>query len=111
MNVSQIILGSAALTPEAYPQLSAIAPTVFTDAPGAEWQDNLRTVGAATGRAEATGGVIGGGSAGLRLGPCRTVALALLQGILPESGREGDRRGFGIKGRSQGKNKRRMRAE
>ena len=46
----------AALTPEAYPQLSAIAPTVFTDAPGAKWQDNLRMVGAATGRAEATDG-------------------------------------------------------
>ena len=29
-----LILGSAALTPEAYPQLSAIAPTVFTGAPG-----------------------------------------------------------------------------
>jgi iron complex transport system substrate-binding protein len=54
-----LILGSAALTPEAYPQLSAIAPTVFTDAPGAKWQDNLRTIGAATGRAEATGDVIG----------------------------------------------------
>jgi iron complex transport system substrate-binding protein len=54
-----LILGSAALTPEAYPQLSAIAPTVFTDAPGARWQDNLRTIGAATGRVEATGDVIG----------------------------------------------------
>ncbi len=54
-----LILGSAALTPEAYPKLSAIAPTVFTDAPGGKWQDNLRTIGAATGRAEATGDLIG----------------------------------------------------
>lgn len=54
-----LILGSAALTPQAYPQLSAIAPTVFTDAPGARWQDNLRTIGAAAGRAEATGELIG----------------------------------------------------
>ena len=30
-----LILGSAALTPEAYPKLSALAPTVFTEAPGA----------------------------------------------------------------------------
>lgn len=53
-----LILGSAALTPEAYPKLSALAPTVFTEAPGAGWQDNLRTIGAATGRAEATGELI-----------------------------------------------------
>jgi iron complex transport system substrate-binding protein len=45
-----LILGSEALTPEAYPDLSAIAPTVFTGPPGAAWKDNLRTVGAATGR-------------------------------------------------------------
>ena len=37
-----LILGSEALTPDAYPQLSAIAPTVFTGAPGAAWEDNLR---------------------------------------------------------------------
>lgn len=55
-----LILGSAALTPQDYPQLSAIAPTVFTDAPGANWQDNLRAIGAATGRAEATGDLIAG---------------------------------------------------
>lgn len=54
-----LILGSAALTPEAYPQLAAIAPTVFTDAPGAKWQDNLRTIGAATARAAATADLIG----------------------------------------------------
>jgi iron complex transport system substrate-binding protein len=55
-----LILGSQALTPEAYPELSAIAPTVFTGAPGATWQDNLRTAGAATGRADATTGLIDG---------------------------------------------------
>lgn len=48
-----LILGSQALTPEAYPALAAIAPTVFTAAPGAAWEDNLRLVGAATGRAGA----------------------------------------------------------
>jgi len=39
-----LILGSQALTPDAYPQLSAIAPTVFTGPPGAAWEDNLRAV-------------------------------------------------------------------
>jgi iron complex transport system substrate-binding protein len=53
-----LILGSEALTPEAYPELSAIAPTVFTGAPGAAWQDNLRTVGAATWRADSANGMI-----------------------------------------------------
>ena len=52
-----LILGSEALTPEAYPALSTIAPTVFTGASGAAWEDNLRTVGAATGRGEATNGI------------------------------------------------------
>ncbi|MGB8407931.1 MAG: iron-siderophore ABC transporter substrate-binding protein, partial [Mycobacterium sp.] len=37
-----LILGSEAQTPDAYGALSAIAPTVFTGAPGAAWQDNLR---------------------------------------------------------------------
>lgn len=55
-----LILGSQALTPEAYGALSAIAPTVFTDAPGARWQDNLRLVGAATARAGATADLIAG---------------------------------------------------
>jgi iron complex transport system substrate-binding protein len=32
---------------------------VFTDAAGAKWQDNLRTVGAATGRADAAGDLVG----------------------------------------------------
>ncbi|MCW2651751.1 MAG: Fe3+-citrate transporter substrate-binding protein [Mycobacterium sp.] len=53
-----LILGSQALTPEAYPALAAIAPTVFTNAPGAAWQDNLRLVGAATGRAGAANGLV-----------------------------------------------------
>jgi iron complex transport system substrate-binding protein len=53
-----LILGSDALTPDAYPQLTAIAPTVFTGAPGAAWEDTLRTVGAATGRTEAANGLI-----------------------------------------------------
>ena len=45
-----LILGSQALTPQSHAALAAIAPTVFTDAPGARWQDNLRAVGGATGR-------------------------------------------------------------
>lgn len=53
-----LILGSEALTPQAYPELSAIAPTVFTGAPGAAWEDTLRTVGAATGRTDAANGLI-----------------------------------------------------
>lgn len=48
-----LVLGSQALTPQAFDELSAIAPTVFTGAPGAHWQDTLRTVGAATGRGSA----------------------------------------------------------
>ena len=40
-----LILGSAALTPASFGALSAIAPTVFTGAPGAAWRDTLRTVG------------------------------------------------------------------
>jgi iron complex transport system substrate-binding protein len=53
-----LILGSQALTPKLYSALAAIAPTVFTAAPGAAWEDNLRGVGAATGRSDAAGGVI-----------------------------------------------------
>ncbi len=53
-----LILGSQALTPKLYSTLAAIAPTVFTAAPGAAWEDNLRGVGAATGRAGAADGVI-----------------------------------------------------
>lgn len=55
-----LILGSQELTPDAYPALSAIAPTVFTGAPGAGWRDNLRTVAAATGRADAAYGLLDG---------------------------------------------------
>ncbi|WP_029366117.1 iron-siderophore ABC transporter substrate-binding protein [Mycobacterium sp. UM_WWY] len=53
-----LILGSQALTPDAFGPLAAIAPTVFTGAPGAGWQDTLRTVGAATGRADAAGDLV-----------------------------------------------------
>jgi iron complex transport system substrate-binding protein len=55
-----LILGSGALTPDDFPQLSAIAPTVFTGPPGAKWEDNLRTVGAATGRLDAANNLIDG---------------------------------------------------
>lgn len=56
----ELILGSQALTPEAYGELSAIAPTVFTGPPGPAWQDTLRTVGDATGRTEAANALIAG---------------------------------------------------
>jgi iron complex transport system substrate-binding protein len=55
-----LILGSQALTPELYPSLTAIAPTVFTGAPGAAWQDNLRLIGAATARADAANALVDG---------------------------------------------------
>jgi iron complex transport system substrate-binding protein len=55
-----LILGSQALTPGSYGALSAIAPTVFTAAPGAAWQDNLRLVGTATGRGGAAGALVDG---------------------------------------------------
>lgn len=55
-----LILGSKALTPDSYDALSAIAPTVFTAAPGAAWQDNLRLVGTATGRGGAAGALVDG---------------------------------------------------
>ena len=54
-----LILGSQGSTPALYPQLAAIAPTVFTGPPGAAWQDNLRAVGAATARGGAVDGLIG----------------------------------------------------
>ncbi len=53
-----LILGSVALTPQLYSALAAIAPTVFTAAPGAAWADDLRGVGAATGRAAAADEVV-----------------------------------------------------
>lgn len=53
-----LILGSQALTPQGYSALAAIAPTVFTDSTGASWQDNVRKVGAATGRSEAAAALV-----------------------------------------------------
>lgn len=55
-----LILGSQAATPALYPELAAVAPTVFTGSPGAAWQDNLRGVGEATGRTEATTALVDG---------------------------------------------------
>lgn len=55
-----LILGSQGLTPTLYPQLAAIAPTVFTGAPGAAWEENLRGVGIATARGAAVDGLING---------------------------------------------------
>ncbi|MCV7408487.1 Fe3+-citrate ABC transporter substrate-binding protein [Mycobacterium florentinum] len=55
-----LILGSVALTPRTYPKLAAIAPTVFTAAPGAAWEDNLRIVGDATARGGAVDALLGG---------------------------------------------------
>ena len=55
-----LILGSQALTPEAYGELSKIAPTVFTGPPGPGWRDTLRTVGDATGRLDAANALIDG---------------------------------------------------
>lgn len=60
-----LILGSQAL-PQDYPALAAIAPTVFTAASGAAWQDNLRLVGAATGRGAAAEELIAGFTAAAR---------------------------------------------
>jgi iron complex transport system substrate-binding protein len=53
-----LILGSQALTPKLYGNLAAIAPTVFTGAPGAAWQNNLRGVAEATARADAANDAI-----------------------------------------------------
>ncbi|KAA1250960.1 iron-siderophore ABC transporter substrate-binding protein [Mycobacterium simiae] len=55
-----LILGSVAFTPRLYPQLAAIAPTVYTAAPGAAWEDNLRGVGAATARSAAVEALLSG---------------------------------------------------
>lgn len=54
------------LVPQAEPALSAIAPTVPTAAPGGRWPDNLRAVGAATGRREAAEELIAGFAAQAR---------------------------------------------
>jgi iron complex transport system substrate-binding protein len=55
-----LILGSQALTPDAYPALSAIAPTVFTGASGTAWEDNVRLVGDATSRTGAANAIVDG---------------------------------------------------
>lgn len=55
-----LILGSQALTPQLYPQLAAIAPTVFTGPAGAAWANTLRGVGAATGRTDAADALVDG---------------------------------------------------
>ena len=55
-----LIVGSQALTGDSYGALSAIAPTVFTGAPGAAWRDNVHQVSAATGRAGAGNGIVDG---------------------------------------------------
>lgn len=53
-----LILGSVGLTPDEHPALTQIAPTVFTGPPGAAWKDDLRAVGAATGRLAAANRLI-----------------------------------------------------
>ena len=53
-----LILGSSTVQSGQYADLAAIAPTVFTGAPGPDWQQTLRAVGAATGRGEAAGRLI-----------------------------------------------------
>ncbi|OBH95089.1 Fe3+-citrate ABC transporter substrate-binding protein [Mycobacterium sp. E2733] len=55
-----LILGSQGLTPKLYPQLAAIAPTVFTAPPGSAWEENLRGVGAATARGAAMDALLNG---------------------------------------------------
>lgn len=45
-----LILGSKFRTPELYDQLSAIAPTTFTEKVGLTWKDNLELDGTALGR-------------------------------------------------------------
>ncbi|OCB55319.1 Fe3+-citrate ABC transporter substrate-binding protein [Mycobacterium vulneris] len=54
----ELILGSATITPSSFGALSAVAPTVFTGAPGAGWRDTLRAVGEATGRGDAAADLI-----------------------------------------------------
>ena len=54
----ELILGSVALTPAEFPALSEIAPTVFSGPSGSTWKDDLRLVGAATGRLEAANALI-----------------------------------------------------
>ena len=51
-------VGAGAQSPQVYSALAAITPTVFTGAPGTGWEDNLRGVGAATGRAAAADAIV-----------------------------------------------------
>ncbi len=60
-----LILGSQT-TGQDFPALAAIAPTVFTAASGSAWQDNLRLVGAATGRSGSAEELIAGFTAAAR---------------------------------------------
>jgi iron complex transport system substrate-binding protein len=55
-----LILGSSALTPTQFGALARTAPTVFTGAPGAGWQDTVRTVAAAVGRPDAAARLLDG---------------------------------------------------
>ncbi|UCR90568.1 iron-siderophore ABC transporter substrate-binding protein [Mycetocola spongiae] len=48
-----LILGSQLRADKLYPQLSEIAPTVFSIRPGYPWKENLRLVGAALGEEDA----------------------------------------------------------
>ena len=60
-----LILGTQAQRQD-YAALAGIAPTVFTDGSAAGWQDNLRLVGAATGRGGAADELIAGFAAQAR---------------------------------------------
>ena len=51
-------VGAGAQSPQVYSALAAITPTVFTGASGTGWEDNLRGVGAATGRAAAADAIV-----------------------------------------------------
>ncbi|TDK88251.1 ABC transporter substrate-binding protein [Mycolicibacterium mucogenicum] len=56
-----LIIGSqVSSTSDTYGALSAIAPTVLTGPSGAAWEDDLRMVGAATGRGAAAGALVDG---------------------------------------------------
>lgn len=61
-----LILGSSVLTPTDFGALAQIAPTVFTGASGAGWQETLRAVAAAVGRPEAAVRIIDGFDADAR---------------------------------------------
>lgn len=61
-----LILGSQETQQKDYPALAAIAPTVLTATTGPAWQDNLRLVGAATGRFGAAEELIAGFTAAAR---------------------------------------------